>query len=233
MDESRPDPEFDRYATRYVDLHRESIRASGEEPTYFAEYKVAWIRNFLGDAAPVAPSILDFGCGVGGTLPFLARHFPAARLQGADVSGESLSLARRNNPGVDFLQIGPDGIPLEDASVDIAMAACVYHHIPPAERARWTAEVRRVLRPGGRFFIFEHNLLNPLTRKVVRECEFDEDAILLPKRESVGLLRDAGFADVAVAYTVFFPKALGMLRPLERALEWCPLGAQYVAHGRR
>ena len=148
------------------------------------------------------------------------------------MSGESVSMARDANPGARF-DVLSSTLPIADASVDIALAACVYHHVPPAERAHWTAEVHRALKPGGRFFIFEHNPLNPLTRKVVRDCPFDEDAVLLPRSESIALLSDAGFTGVAVDYIVFFPRPLGFLRPLERALTAVPLGAQYAAVGRK
>ena len=229
--DKQQDPHFDRYADSYDALHRDSVRFSGEEPGYFAAYKVDHIAERLGNLT-VAPRILDFGCGVGGSIAYLRSRFPQARLHGLDVSGESLALAARAHPDVDFGQIDGGKLPLADGSIDVAMAACVYHHIAPSERAHWTAELRRVLRPGGRLFVFEHNPLNPLTQKVVRDCPFDDDAILLPRRESLGLLRDAGFTGVGARYIVFFPQALSALRPLERRLSWLPAGAQYVADGR-
>ena len=228
------DPQFDRYAVSYHDLHKVSVRASGEEPEYFAAYKIAYMAAALGaEFTAGRVEILDFGCGVGGSIPHLREHFPKANLFGADVSGESLELARQAHPDVTYSQITTDRINLPDACVDVAMAACVYHHIPPAERARWTAELRRVLRPGGCLFLFEHNPLNPLTQKVVRDCPFDDDAILLPSGESLRLIRGAGFHDVDVAYIVFFPRQLARLRPLEKVLGWLPLGAQYVVQGRK
>lgn len=232
MNASPQPPEFDRYARDYRRMHQNSIRASGEEPEYFAAYKIEYIARALPAEAAAAPAILDFGCGVGNSIPHIARLFPGARVHGVDVSGESVAMARDANPDARF-DVMSSTLPLPDDSVDIALAACVYHHVPPAERAHWTAEVQRVLRPGGRFFIFEHNPLNPLTRKVVRDCPFDEDAILLPRRESVSLLEGAGFTDVDVDYIVFFPRPLGFLRPLERALTALPLGAQYAAAGRK
>ena len=39
--------------------------------------------------------------------------------------------------------------------------------------------------------------------------------------------RAAGFTDVALRWTLFFPAFLAPLRPLERWLGWLPLGAQY------
>jgi SAM-dependent methyltransferase len=113
----------------------------------------------------------------------------------------------------------------------LAVAACVFHHIPPQDRLHWTRELNRVLKPGAQFFIYEHNPLNPLTRKVVRDCEFDEDAILLPLQESRELLLQAGFDDISHDYIVFFPRILGFLRPIERLLRSLPLGAQYAVRG--
>jgi SAM-dependent methyltransferase len=227
-------PQFDRYAGSYHDLHKASVRASGEEPEYFAAYKVAHMATALGaELTAGSVRILDFGCGVGGSIRHLRKYFPKADLFGVDVSGESLRLARHAHPDVTYSQITTDRIELPDACVDVVMAACVYHHIPLAERMRWTAEIRRVLRPGGCLFLFEHNPLNPLTQKVVRDCPFDEDAILLPSSESLSLIRGAGFHDVDLAYIVFFPRQLARLRPLEKALGWLPLGAQYVVQGRK
>lgn len=228
------DPQFDRYAGSYRDLHKTSVLASGEEPEYFAAYKVAWMAAALGgEFSARRAEILDFGCGVGGSIPHLCKYFPRADLFGVDVSGESLGAARRAHPQVSYSQITTDRIDLPDACVDVAMAACVYHHIPPSERPRWTAEISRVLRPGGRLFLFEHNPLNPLTRKVVRDCPFDDDAILLPGAESLQLMQGAEFHEVDLVYIVFFPRLLARLRPLEKALGWLPLGAQYVVQGRK
>lgn len=227
------EPHFDPYADRYRELHAESVRVSGDEPAYFAAYKARYMAGSLGTEAALRPlDLLDFGCGIGGSIPHLATCFPEARLYGVDVSGESLDRARQAHPGAVFSLIEGNRLPLDDASVDVAMAACVYHHIAPEQRVGWTRELKRVLRPGGHAFIFEHNPLNPVTQKVVRDCPFDDDAILLPRTESQSLLQLAGFRDVDVEYIVFFPRALAWLRPLERAMGWLPLGAQYVVRGR-
>ena len=92
------------------------------------------------------------------------------------------------------------------------------------------AEIRRVLKSGGQAFIFEHNVLNPLTLKAVRECPFDEDAILLPRAELLGLARREKFEAVRSRYIVFFPHMLSLFRPMESAMGWIPFGAQYVVH---
>jgi hypothetical protein len=89
------------------------------------------------------------------------------------------------------------------------------------------------LRPGGRVFIFEHNPLNPLTRRAVALCAFDDDADLLFPWQAKRLLRDAGFTNVKLDYIVFFPRQLAFLRGLEPRLGWLPGGAQLLVSGER
>lgn len=230
------DAEFDRYAKDYRDLHAESVRISGEAPDYFARYKVREVARLSAFARidNAEPEILDFGCGVGGTIPHFFELFQGARLHGADVSEESLALAKDRHADIaKFTCFDGDRLPYPDASFDIVFTSCVFHHIEPD---RWSASMRdilRVLRPGGEFFFFEHNPWNPLTRKVVRECPFDEHAVLLSARRATTLIRDAGFSRARTRYTVFFPRSLAALRPAERFLGALPIGAQYFiqAHG--
>jgi len=224
-------PKFDQYADTYNNLHRESTRIAGEDPDYFAAYKVAFLSDHLRKSANPSEDILDFGCGVGNCLTHLVRTFPESRIHGLDVSGASINAARDSFPTVN-LGVIEGSLPLDDNSIDVAIAVGVYHHMPPAERQKWTDELHRVIRSGGGLYIFEHNPLNPITQKIVRDCPFDDDAILLPRRESIGLMRTSGFKDISVDYVMFFPRALSVLRPVEGLLASIPFGAQYVAYGR-
>lgn len=225
-------PEFDRYAEEYTDLHRASIQVSGEDPVFFSAYKAKYMGAWLGDSVRAKPlSILDFGCGIGNGIGHLRQAFPAASLHGADLSSESIRLAIDSHaPDASFRTIDGTRLPHDDESFDVVMAACVFHHIPPNERTHWMNEIRRVLKPGGHVFVFEHNMLNPLTLKTVRDCPFDEDAILLPRSELLGLIRQAEFEGTQSRYIVFFPHFLAFMRPLEPVMGWVPFGAQYVVH---
>jgi SAM-dependent methyltransferase len=221
-------PEFDKYAGSYGDLHARSIAISGEEPGYFARYKVEEVvRTSQVVRSSRTPSVLDFGCGIGGSIPDFRALLPAAGIVGVDVSEESLAIARSRNPDVRFERFDGLHLPFEDGTFDLAFTSCVFHHIDPVDRGACLAEIRRVLRPGGEFFFFEHNPWNPLTLRVVRDCPFDENAILLKSPEAVALIGAAGFSSPRVSYTVFFPRALAALRPIERFLRGVPVGGQY------
>ncbi len=94
-------------------------------------------------------------------------------------------------------------------------------------------EMARVTRPGGLIVLFEHNPLNPLTRKAVRGCEFDRDANLLTRRTGSRLLAQAGLTEPDGRYILFFTRESGLLRRIERRLGWLPLGAQYAVFAQR
>lgn len=221
-------PEFDKFAGSYSDLHARSISISGEEPGYFARYKVEEVvRTSQVVRAGGKYSILDFGCGIGGSIPDFRALLPAAGIVGVDVSEESLVVARSRIPEARFERFDGLRLPFEDGAFDIAFTSCVFHHIDPADRDACLAEIRRVLRPGGEFFFFEHNPWNPLTLRVVRDCPFDENAILLKSPEALALIEAAGFSSPRLSYTVFFPRILSALRPIERFLRHVPIGGQY------
>jgi len=222
-------PEFDRYAEHYEAMHQRSIAFSGCEPEYFAEYKIA----FAALVARNPSTIVDFGAGIGNSIPHFRRYFPQARLICADNSAESLALAAQRFPGPERMVTVDETLPLEESSSGLTFAACVFHHIEPNAQGHWLRELLRVTSRDGVLVLFEHNPYNPLTRKAVAGCEFDRDAILIRARTMVKALSEAGWRDIRLRYHVFFPQTLAPLRLLEPALGWLPLGGQYSVTARR
>src|SRR5690606_14925929 len=111
--------------------------------------------------------------------------------------------------------------------------ATVLHHVEPKLRHALMQRLGRLLNPGGRICIFEHNPYNPITRRMVSTCPFDEDAILLPMRESIDLITKSAELDLETkGYTLFLPPRLSAFSPLEGLLRWFPLGGQYFVQGR-
>lgn len=216
--------EFDRHARGYHDMHAASIAASGEDPEYFAVYKQRTLERILGKG--FARPLLDFGCGIGNLTKHLAESFPD--VDGYDPSSESTSLAKGRAPRARFFH---DTTSLKKGHYGAAVVANVLHHVPPAERDALLLTVVERLATGGRLIVFEHNPLNPLTRRAVNACPFDENAVLLSPWEVTRRLRDAGLHDVQRQFIVFFPHFLAPLRPIEPSLGWLPIGAQVVASG--
>ncbi len=216
MQEVQPPPAFDRHAEAYDELLASSIKASGETTTYFAEYKLHCLER-LGIGEP----ILDFGCGIGSLTEQLVKTF--SRVHGYDPSTESLRVAKERAPRATFhAELGD----VPDAAFETAVLAGVLHHVEPRGRGALLGDVRQKLGPGGRVVVFEHNPINPLTRRAVAACAFDDDAILLWPWQVTRVLSQAGFVDVDLRYIVFFPRFLAALRPLEPKLARLWFGAQ-------
>ena len=51
--------------------------------------------------------------------------------------------------------------PFADGSFDVVTISAVLHHVPLAERNAVYRELGRMLKPGGRIYVFEHNPRNP------------------------------------------------------------------------
>ncbi len=220
--------EFDTHAANYREQVDRGVRWSGDGVDYFAQYKARYLARLVG--ADYAGKILDYGCGIGAVSACLADELPRATLHGFDVS--SASVARIPDGLRQRGRFTSDSAELDD-DYDLILVANVLHHVVPGDRPSFAESIAAALRSGGRALVFEHNPLNPLTRRVVASCPLDEDAVLLGSRETRRLLADAGFADVRREYVVFFPRPLARLRRLERFLSWLPLGAQYAVVGRK
>ncbi|HKW48264.1 MAG TPA: class I SAM-dependent methyltransferase, partial [Gemmatimonadaceae bacterium] len=101
-------------------------------------------------------SALDIGCGTG-TLAIAAKASvgSSGSVVGIDASPEMLVRANRKaaKAGVDvrFQPAIVEALPFPDASFDVVFSTLMLHHLPRPVREQCTREVRRVLKPGGRF----------------------------------------------------------------------------------
>jgi SAM-dependent methyltransferase len=225
--------DLEGYEDTYREAVSESIAFSGADLDLFTRIKADLLtelaRKYVG--SPDELAFLDLGCGPGETDRFLGGR--VGRLAGVDVVPGMIERARERNPWADYRVYGEgDPIPCDDAAFDVCFAICVLHHVAPARRSGIVAELKRVCRPGGLIALFEHNPLNPLTRKAVRGCEFDRDVELLGTGETARLLTEAGLFPRR-RYVEFFPWDSDLLRRIEARLGWLPLGAQYVVFAHR
>jgi len=97
--------------------------------------------------------VLDVGCGTGRLARFLAERVgPNGRVTGVDPLPERIALARAHAPGIAFEQGTAENLgAFADSSFDAVSMSAVFHWV--SDKPRALAEVRRVLRPGGRLGI--------------------------------------------------------------------------------
>jgi ubiquinone/menaquinone biosynthesis C-methylase UbiE len=143
-----------------VDVAFHADRAGSYDDDVAAEYAVydALVLEPLLDriaAATPGAAALDLGCGTGAVTARLASrgfrvtavdHSPAM----IDVAREKLAAAGLES-AVDFRVAEITTLPFADGSFDVVTCQRVLHHVPGADRA--VAEVRRVLKPDGTFYL--------------------------------------------------------------------------------
>jgi len=96
-----------------------------------------------------ADVILDIGCGNGSTLLHL-RRLGYRNLHGLEIS--KFAIQRLRGEGLEMHHSVLPSIALPEATFDVAITSQVLEHV--MRRHRFLREMRRVLKPGGRAFVF-------------------------------------------------------------------------------
>jgi len=97
-------------------------------------------------------SVLDVGCGFGGTIASLNETHTGLRLVGLNIDERQLERARQQvhaieNNTVEFQQGDACALPFPDNSFDVILAVECIFHFP--SREKFFNEAYRVLKPGG------------------------------------------------------------------------------------
>ena len=199
--------EFNRStpATRADDARLEEVRrvrkenfdehGGGEERRQLVPGRswAAWARA-LGLLLPRA-DVADLGCGEG-YLTLEAAHW-ARRVIAVDQSAEVLArarelAARRKLKNITWKRGQLDKLPIDSASIDVALLSQALHHVESPPRA--LAEARRILKPGGRVLVLdlrEHQETWVRSKLGDRWLGFDDQGLH-------DLIAGAGFQDVTV-----------------------------------
>lgn len=109
-----------------------------------------------------AGSLLDLGCGTGFYFPLIAKH--VTELTGIDVCQSMLDQAQHtiDSRGLTNCRVFRSSaleLPIQDHSIDVVHSWDFLHHVTDCSKV--FAEIRRVLKPSGRYVAIEPNLLNP------------------------------------------------------------------------
>jgi ubiquinone/menaquinone biosynthesis C-methylase UbiE len=128
--------------------------------------------------------VLEVAIGTGRNLPF---YPDGIRFTGIDLSTEMLAIARRRahelGRQVELQQGDAQALPFSDATFDTVVCAFSLCSIPDDRKA--VAEMRRVLRPGGKLLLIDHV---PSTTRVWRDIQWLLEQVTL-RVEGEHLLR--------------------------------------------
>lgn len=109
-----------------------------------------WKRRLIEALPGRAGACLDLACGTGDVAFLLAAKFPAAQIEGLDLSREMLAVAGRRKTLGDRIRLVEgdlDLLPQPSASVDVVTGAYALRNAPDLRQA--LSEIHRVLTPGG------------------------------------------------------------------------------------
>ena len=156
------------------------------------------LRQWLLALARLRPgeAVLDVACGTG-TLAILAKSTVGGSgiVCGVDASPEMLVRARskaaRAYVEVRFENAAVQALPFADASFDLALGTMMLHHLGRSARRELAAELRRVVKPGGRALLVDFARPEAKRRGLAAHFRHRHGHVDLP--EIVGLLEGAGF----------------------------------------
>ncbi|RUR84643.1 class I SAM-dependent methyltransferase [Chlorogloeopsis fritschii PCC 9212] len=110
---------------------------------------------------PPQANVLDLGCGTGRLLNRLADRFPDLRGTGLDLSSQMLRVARRSNrhhPRLIYIEGKAESLPFADGQFDAVFNTISFLHYPEPKQV--FAEVARVLKEGGSFYLADTSIPN-------------------------------------------------------------------------
>jgi SAM-dependent methyltransferase len=178
---------------------------------------------------------LDVGCGTGALAAELAARDYA--MTGIDPSAGMLAVLRGRAPSVRALQGSATALPFAAGSFDLVVTVATLHHIAAAEAVRaGLVEMVRVLRPGGRVVVWDHNPRNPYWGRLMARVPQDTgEERLIAEPEIVAGLRAGGGVVLQRLHLGFVPDftprpLLGAAAALERAAERTPGLRALAAH---
>jgi SAM-dependent methyltransferase len=176
--------------------------------TWFLSFgQAAGIRRMTIDLAGIGEGerVLDVGCGTGAlAIAATRRAGPMGEVHGIDPAAEMIAVARGKaaKAGVEaqFQTAAIESLPFPDGHFDLVLSSLVLHHLPADVKRAGFAEVRRVLKPGGRFLAIDLADFDGFFERIVglhkTKGKFEE---------APAMLREAGFEDAELGKTEYKP----------------------------
>ncbi len=204
-------------------------------PAHVTAHYLAKRTRFVLELFPPPARLLDVGCGTGALAAELAaRGYEAT---GLDPSEGMLRVLGERAPRVSAVRASATAMPFDDGEFDLSVSIATMHHIAdPDSVRRALAEMVRVVRPGGKVIVWDHNPRNPYWPYLMKRVPQDRgDERLVGVDELVDGLRGGGAEPLSVMQLGLVPdfvpeRLLGVAAAVERAAERTPGLRRLCAH---
>jgi ubiquinone/menaquinone biosynthesis C-methylase UbiE len=134
-----------------IEVHTRMASTYQSNEPHFRPENQAKVRGVLAQLAARTGRgrLLDVGCGTGFVIDLARDLF--ARIDGVDVTPAMLERVDRSGGHVFVHEARAEALPFADATFDMASSYAFMHHV--TDHVAILREVRRVLRPGGLFYV--------------------------------------------------------------------------------
>ena len=164
--------------------------------------------------------ILELGAGGGLNLPYFDQNSPLTLVEPDKYMRAKLEKRISGLSNARILADSGESLSLPNNSFDSAVSTLVLCMVDDPEKV--VSEIHRVLRPGGRYFFYEHvlgdsragrrfqHVLNPIWKCLTTGCNLDRDIMKVIALQ--------GFRHVSGSK---FPMRIGLFPPIPNIVGWC------------
>jgi ubiquinone/menaquinone biosynthesis C-methylase UbiE len=221
-------------ASLYDQAYEPKFQNRADFPSKARQKKIALYRKVIGRGHQ---AILEIGCGPGDLTYAIVDH--AEKIVGTDISAKGVEWARNRKDlwslsgaqsrKIEFLQMSAVQLNFPDETFDWAISTSLVEHLHPEDVSIHMHEVRRILKPGGKYLMWCPNRLG-------HHKDRDYHFSMLSYREWIEKLREAGFSGfrstltsrlpmIDAGFKVFMEQ---FLTALKIKLMWTHLGVRNV-----
>ncbi len=141
--------------------------------------------------------VLEIGCGSGGGTKIILKYFSPKKIIATDLDPRQIALARKNliNKKVDFETVDATKLNYHNNSFDAVFDYGAIHHIPSPGWKECLNEIYRVLKPGGKIFLYDLPIeaFDTIWGKIIKLFSIHPYSEMYRKEEFMSYLKSIDF----------------------------------------
>lgn len=126
----------------------------------------------IADYLPIQDNLqlLDIACGPGNLLLEINKKSPKAKITGLDIDPKILKIAAQKTKDIQNIKLvkaSATELPFKDNSFDLVTSTLAFHHLDLKQKQKAFSEIKRILKPGGSFWLYDFSKPSSITGKIL------------------------------------------------------------------